>query len=105
MTRRFLAAHLAVVLLTVASAAGASAAKADGVHADPAWRDAPAWTAVVPPYGGVRAIPATVCPFGISDVAAYTRDGRRRDRYVTGARNRYLVNSYYRGLRVYIFCG
>lgn len=93
---------LALVALALVPA---SAGAMPGVHYDPDWRDLPAWTATIAPYGGVKAVPRTVCPFGISDLAAYTRDGRRRDRYVTGARNRYLVNGYYRGLRVYIFCG
>jgi len=94
-----------VLGLLLALVVPATAGATGGIHYDPSWRDLPAWTATVAPYGGVKAIPNTVCPFGISDQAAYTRDGRRLDRYIHGLGDRFLVNFYRRTLRVYVFCG
>lgn len=102
MTRRAIA--LAVIVSAFALAP-ASAWAMPGVHYDPDWRALPAWTATIAPYGGLKAVPRTVCPFGISDLAAYTRDLRRLDRYVTGLGGRFLTNGYRKTLRVYIFCG
>lgn len=103
MTRRHLP-KLVLALVTLALVP-ATAGAMPGVHYDPDWRDLPAWTATVAPYGGLKAVPRTVCPFGISDLAAYTRDRRRLDRYITGLGGRYLTNGYRKTLRVYIFCG
>lgn len=88
-------------LVAVLALAGTAQAKP---YADPAWRDAPAWTSTVPAYGGVRAIPSGVCPFGISDLAAY-RGSRRLDRFAAFTGTGYIVNAYYRTIRVYVWCG
>ena len=77
-------------------------------HYGKTWRAAPAWTATVPPYGGVRAIPASVCPFGISDLAATS--GRReypapRVDTLAFAGPRLIVNGSPRALRAFVWCG
>lgn len=105
--------NLAAILLAVALLAVVPKAQSADWR-DWSWREAPAYTFTVEPYGGVRIIPASVCPFGISDLAA-TRGARefaapRVDTlaFVTlegRKRSHLIVNGYHRTLRGWVWCG
>lgn len=91
-----------LLALVVPASAGAA------TWQDWSWREAPAYTFTVPAYGGVATIPADVCPFGISDLAA-TR-GRRefaapRVDTLAFAGKRLIVNGHHRTLRGWVWCG
>ena len=89
---------LAAVWLAVLLVAPAHAAP----WRDPKWRAAPAWTRTAPP--GWRGIPVSVCPFGISDYAAY-REHTNRDEWMgVDAPGRALVNIGPLRVRFYVWC-
>ena len=97
---------LCTVLLAVAVPAHAA-------YRDPAWKEPPAWTATIAP-GKDKLVPRNVCPFGISDYAAY-RGRVRHDDMIGVYGSRDIFNLYKSGvsahiaaihrLRVYVFCG
>lgn len=92
--------NLATILVLLAGVRIAQAKP----YSDPAWRAAPAYSVAVPSMGGFRAIPSGVCPFGISDYAAY-RGKRRLDHWLTLDGPRIIVNGYRTAVRAYVWCG
>lgn len=99
MLKRYGAGALTVLALTATQ----SSAEARP-YADPAWRDVPAWSTVVPAQGA-RAIPIAVCPFGISDLAGY-RGARRLDARLSFAYESAAIrNDSRQAIRAYVWCG
>jgi hypothetical protein len=86
-----------LVLAVLTDAAGAKP------YSDPAWNAAPAYGVVID-AAGLRAIPSGVCPFGISDLAAY-RGRDRRDWAVAFTGTGKIVNVSSRAVRAYVWCG